>query len=167
MKFSIGPAGLACALAAAPLAAQPAATAAMQGDWITADKRGQIRIERCSAGDARLCGTLVWMQPAPGDATIDVNNPDPAKRNRPLLGMQVLTELTPEPDGRLRGKAYNSDDGRTYDITVRTKGPQIEVQGCVLGFLCSSETWTRLAAQEAPGGAPGGAPKTAAGKPKP
>jgi hypothetical protein len=44
------------------------------------------------------------------------------------------------------GQVYNAKDGQTYSSTIKPVGnDQLEIQGCVLGFLCGGETWTRVA----------------------
>ena len=41
---------------------------------------------------------------------------------------------------------YLFKDGQTYTAKIKPTGPdQLEIQGCVLGFLCGGETWTRVA----------------------
>jgi hypothetical protein len=71
------------------------------------------------------------------------------------------------------GQVYNAKDGQFYSSTIKPAGPdQLEIQGCVLGFLCGGETWTRVAgpipsspANSTAKGAPrttGAIPKTAA-----
>jgi hypothetical protein len=72
------------------------------------------------------------------------------------------------------GQVYNAKDGQLYSSTIKPVGTdQLEIQGCVLGFLCGGETWTRVGppipsspansmAKGAPKGAPGAAPKSPA-----
>jgi hypothetical protein len=44
-----------------------------------------------------------------------------------------------------KGQVYNAKDGQLYESTIKLAGPdQLEIQGCVLGFLCGGETWTRV-----------------------
>ncbi len=44
------------------------------------------------------------------------------------------------------GQVYNAKDGKFYSSTIKPVGSdQLEIQGCVLGFLCGGETWTRVA----------------------
>jgi len=44
------------------------------------------------------------------------------------------------------GQVYNAKDGQFYSSTIKPIGSdQLEIQGCVLGFLCGGETWTRVA----------------------
>ena len=109
------------------------------GDWLVADQDAKIRIQPC--GNA-LCGVLVWAKyPAR-----DVHNPDPSLRNRPLIGVPILTGLKPSGQNSWEGQAYNADDGRTYDVTVTLKGPDtLRVEGCLLGgLICLGENWTRV-----------------------
>ena len=43
------------------------------------------------------------------------------------------------------GQVYNAKDGQLYSSTIKPIGTdQLEIQGCVLGFLCGGETWTRV-----------------------
>ncbi|MHA7057375.1 DUF2147 domain-containing protein [Aquimarina sp. M1] len=49
---------------------------------------------------------------------LDNNNPDRTLRRRPLLGMNILNNLSFE-DGELAGGTiYNADSGKTYDVKV-------------------------------------------------
>ncbi|HEY0802475.1 MAG TPA: DUF2147 domain-containing protein, partial [Steroidobacteraceae bacterium] len=52
---------------------------------------------------------------------------------------------TSTPD-QWEGQVYNGKDGQLYKSSIKLSGPdQLEIQGCVLGFLCGGETWTRVA----------------------
>ena len=62
-------------------ATQPGASP--EGRWLTEKKNGIVEIFRCSGGDV-LCGRLVWFRLKPGDSPLDLTNPDPKQRNRPL-----------------------------------------------------------------------------------
>jgi hypothetical protein len=55
------------------------------------------------------------------------------------------------------GQIYNSSDGHTYDANISLSAPDVlRVEGCVLGFLCGGEDWTRVTARTTslPKGAP-------------
>src|SRR5690606_871638 len=42
---------------------------------------------------------------------------------------------------------YNAKNGKKYDSKIRLSNPDaLKIEGCVLGFLCGGETWTRVAA---------------------
>jgi len=125
-----------------------AQAAGVSGVWTTEHGDAKIRIAACGTA---LCGTIVGLaQPvdANGRAKTDVNNPDPAKRARPLVGLTLLTGLTAggEANGATwRGVIYNADDGKAYDVSVRLIDERhAAIRGCVLGGLfCGGETWTR------------------------
>jgi len=41
------------------------------------------------------------------------------------------------------GQVYNARTASSYSSTIKPVSPdQMEIQGCVLGFLCGGETWT-------------------------
>ncbi|HXW19096.1 MAG TPA: DUF2147 domain-containing protein [Roseiarcus sp.] len=116
----------------------------LAGTWKTEHGDAKIRIAPCGPN---LCGTIVWLA-APNDPAgrpvTDVNNPDPEKRDRPVIGLTILTGLTKSGE-RWRGRIYNSDDGKDYDLEVALLDERrAAVRGCVLGGLfCGGETWTR------------------------
>jgi len=148
----------------AALAADPT------GDWKVADGVANIRVAQCSGN---MWGVVAW-EKVPGGK--DKNNPDVAKQSRPTLGMPILIEMKKKPGvDAWEGQVYNAKDGQLYSSTIKPVGPdQLEIQGCVLGFLCGGETWTRAGppipsspANSMAKGAPKGAPKTAAPAPAP
>jgi uncharacterized protein (DUF2147 family) len=137
--------GLCITAAIAVLPGAPAAAADPIGDWMVGNGAAVVRIEPC--GEA-LCGAIAWTKRQNG---VDAKNPDPAKRNRPLLGMPILIDMRPAADGsRWEGSVYNSEDGQTYSSHIGLKSPEIlRIEGCVLGFLCGGENWVRTNADVA------------------
>ena len=97
-----------------------------------------IRIAPCA--DA-LCGTIAWAKG--GTVGTDSNNPDPAKRNRPILGLPILLDMKSTSDGRYEGEVYNAENGKTYRSKIWLKGDDVlRIEGCLLIF-CGGEDWTR------------------------
>jgi len=150
--------GLSSALAADPT-----------GDWKVADGVANIRVAQCSGN---MWGVVAW-EKTPGGK--DKNNPDASKQSRPTLGMPILIDMKKKSGvDTWEGQVYNAKDGQLYSSTIKPVGTdQLEIQGCVLGFLCGGETWTRVGppipsspansmAKGAPKGPVGAAPKTAA-----
>jgi uncharacterized protein (DUF2147 family) len=123
-------AGLAPALAADPT-----------GDWKVADGVASIRVAQCNGS---MWGVVAWEKEAGGR---DTNNPDPAKKARPTLGMPILIDMKKKAGAdQWEGQVYNAKDGQLYSSTITPTGvDQLEIRGCVLGFLCGGETWTRVA----------------------
>ena len=111
------------------------------GDWRVADGVANIRVAQCNGS---MWGAVAWEQ-TPGGR--DTHNPDVSKQNRPTLGMPILIDMKKKPGvDTWEGRVYNAKDGQFYSSTIKPLGPdQMEIQGCVLGFLCGGETWTRVA----------------------
>jgi uncharacterized protein (DUF2147 family) len=127
-------------LAAASLLTQGSASADPIGEWRTADGSATVRIGKCGAA---LCGVVASTRSAPGR---DYKNPDPAKRRRSVIGIQVLSSMRPAGANSWTGTSYNAEDGQTYVARMTTQGDAtLTLQGCVPnGGLCGSETWTRV-----------------------
>lgn len=131
------------------LASVPAFAADPTGEWLVEEGVAKIRIENC--GD-RIWGVVSW-EKEPGG--IDSNNPDPAKRTRPTLGMPILLGMKPN-GAKWKGEIYNSENGKTYEASVQlASADKLKVEGCVLGFLCGGETWTRAKADGTTASKPG------------
>jgi uncharacterized protein (DUF2147 family) len=118
----------------------PALAADPTGDWKVADGVANIRVAECN-GD--MWGVVAWEQ-QPGGR--DTNNPDVSKQSRPTLGMPILIDMKKKPGGdQWEGQVYNAKDGKSYSSTIKPIGTdQLEIRGCVMGFLCGGETWTRV-----------------------
>ncbi len=149
------------------LATSPASALAADptGDWRVADGVANIRVAECNGS---MWGVVTW-EKTPGGR--DKNNPDVSKQNRPTLGMPILIDLKKKPAvDQWEGQVYNAKDGQFYSSTITPAGPdQMEIQGCVLGFLCGGETWTRVAGPipSSPANSMAkGAPKTTGALPK-
>jgi uncharacterized protein (DUF2147 family) len=110
------------------------------GDWKVADGVANIRVAQCSGN---MWGVVAW-EKTPGGK--DKNNPDASKQSRPTLGMPILIDMKKKPGAEAwEGQVYNAKDGQLYSSTIKPVGnEQLEIQGCVLGFLCGGETWTRV-----------------------
>jgi uncharacterized protein (DUF2147 family) len=129
------------ATCAAALVAATAAAAqdGPTGAWMVKDRTAIVRIVDCGG---QYWGVVAW-EKTPG---LDKNNPNPALRSRPTLGMPVLLDMRPDGRGRWSGRIYNAEDGQTYDSHVELTGADtLRVEGCALGFLCGGETWSRTA----------------------
>jgi uncharacterized protein (DUF2147 family) len=127
------------------LAAGHAAAASPIGLWRAKDG-AQIRVATCGKG--RLCGFIATpsprLDPATGRPPVDKKNPDPAKRNRPLAGVEILIGMAPSGPGVWSGQLYNDDDGHTYTGKLKELGPaSIRIEGCA-GALCGGQELTRL-----------------------
>lgn len=126
---------LALLFATPALAIEPVA-----GNWMTDGKDGIIEIGPCGP---KVCGRLAKTFLPPKGPPVDRNNPDPALRSRPLIGLPILTGFV--ADGEVwRGTAYDPKVGKSYSTTLQRIGPDtLKVRGCLVAFLCRSAIWTR------------------------
>jgi Delta7-sterol 5-desaturase len=121
----------------------------LRGEWATQGYGARVLVKACPHAAEQLCGTITWLWTpldAAGKPVADARNPEPARRERPLLGLDMLSDFKPtsQDPAVLEGKIYNPEDGRTYNATMRVLGSQwLEVKGCVLVF-CSRQVWRRL-----------------------
>lgn len=111
------------------------------GDWRVADGVAHIRVAECNGN---MWGAVIW-EKEPGG--VDEHNPDVSKRSRPTLGIPILINMKKKPGvDQWEGEVYNANDGKTYSSKIKPIGSdKLDIQGCVLGFLCGGETWTRIA----------------------
>lgn len=139
-KMMLVRASAAAWMALAACGADAARAADPSGDWRVADGVATIRVAECNGS---MWGAVVWEKIPNGR---DKNNPDPAKVNRPTLGMPILLDMKKKAGvDQWQGKVYNAKDGKTYDASIKSASPdKLEIEGCLLGFLCGGETWTRV-----------------------
>jgi uncharacterized protein (DUF2147 family) len=130
--ISIPAIGIATAARAAP--------ASVNGNWVTQDKDGVVRIGQCGA---TICGVLskYLKTPPKGVDQTDENNPNKALRSRKLLGAAILYGF--KPDGaKYRGTIYDPRSGKSYrSVIYKGVSGNLIVKGCV-GPFCQTQTWT-------------------------
>jgi len=136
-------------LAAVVLAPTMARAHDPTGVWWADGGAAKVEIEHC--GDA-LCGRVVWLR-SPFDPNgcplRDEQNPDPALRERDVLGLRLLAGLRrshADPLEWLDGEIYDPGAGRNYSATLRMDGPdRLKLRG-YLGFriLGRTTSWVRV-----------------------
>jgi uncharacterized protein (DUF2147 family) len=130
---------LAAAVAAIVPVAAVAAPAPITGRWITSDRAAVVEVGPCGTA---ICGRIAKVLRAdPSKPTKDVNNPDTAKRSRPILGMVFLTGFVASGD-QWNGRIYDPRNGRTYRSIVTRDGATLRVKGC-FGPFCRTQVWAR------------------------
>lgn len=141
MKFAVG----ALALGIVMAGGNGAQAQSPVGTWLNQDKDGIVQIAPCGSA---LCGKVVWIRDAidkdTGRPPADKKNADPALRSRPIMGLQVLSDLKPSSTAnRWDGRVYSIDDGKSFSGRVTLRSPnELRVEGCV-AVICQGETWTR------------------------
>jgi uncharacterized protein (DUF2147 family) len=116
------------------------------GVWMSEDGRTKIRVIDCGGA---LCGRIVWLKeptdPKTGKPRTDKLNPDAGKRDRPMLGLQVVNGLRPTGDDKWIGPIYHADEGMVIQVSLVVESEKhATMRGCVLKVVCKSERWTRV-----------------------
>jgi len=128
----------AAALALAVFGSGYAVAASPAGEWWVHDKDARIQIVDCGGA---MWGVISW-EKMPGT---DSHNPDPAKRNRAMLGVPIILGMKAKSENEWSGTIYNSAFGQTVPGTIALHPDNtLRITGCVLGFLCGGENWTRF-----------------------
>lgn len=131
------------AFAAIALTTGPALAAELSpvGDWLVKDGYAHIRIDNCGG---KMWGIVAW-EKTPGGT--DVENPDPAKKARPILGIPLLIGMAPNPKepGKWSGEVYNSQNGKMYTANISLADENtLDLEGCLVWPLCQTQKWTRV-----------------------
>lgn len=126
--------------------AQNAADAIL-GEWYSPDKDGKFLFYKYNG---KYYGKVTWIKDpndANGKPITDKANPDPALRNRPLMGMDVFTHFIydPEENKWVDGKVYDSRHGDLYSCNMKLiSNLVLEVHGFVgFSWLGKSAYFTR------------------------
>ena len=93
-------------------------------------------------------GKILWqyekIDPETGQPKVDKENPDPAKRNRPIIGLQVLKDFEFKDGFWQNGYVYNSQNGKTYSCEIWLEGKDVLVLRGYWGLVYHTEKWTRV-----------------------
>jgi uncharacterized protein (DUF2147 family) len=118
---------------------------AVLGNWLTEEDRAIVEIYRC---DDRYCGRIVWLKEpknAEGMDKQDTENPDPTKRKRKILGLDMVWGFEYEGDNKwVGGKIYDPDTGKSYSCKMSLEGGALKVRGYVgISLIGRTTVWTR------------------------
>ena len=114
------------------------------GVWLTSDEAAKIEIYQ---RESRFYGKMIWLTPdvdEKGKPLTDTENPDPAKRNRKLEGLEIISGLA-YADGKWKGTIYDPESGKTYNSQIKLVNENtLELTGYVgLPMFGLTETWKR------------------------
>ena len=120
------------------------------GVWMNEPGDGLIRIER--AGE-QYAGTIIG---APAGTRSDpdardVKNPDPALRDRKLIGLKLMDEYRYDGKRWTDGWIYDPDAGKRYKSRLQMrKDGTLEVRGYIgAPMFGRTQIWTRSSAETA------------------
>ena len=150
-------AGCGAVMALAALYAFGAGEDTLVGVWTVQSGDGRVEISKAPNGTFE--GKLVWIahptydekgDPEEGKPRHDRHNPDPAQRDRPIIGLKILEGFTPAGANLWKGgTVYDPKIGKTYKCKLTLVDDKtLDVHGFLgIALLGSTEHWTRHVAE--------------------
>ncbi len=132
---------------------------AILGTWLTGAEGKEMAKVKVHLEDGEYTGRIVWLQypefregdepGMEGKPKVDLKNPDPELRSRPVLGMVILDSFRYQPGKKwpwVGGSVYDPENGRTYRARMRLEEDgTLRIKGFVLIPLFGRSTiWTRV-----------------------
>lgn len=117
------------------------------GTWSTnGDNPGRIEIY---PDGKYYSGKIVWVQNSMRDGKLitDEKNPDPAKREQAIIGLQVLEGFSYNSAKNLweDGTIYDPESGNVYSCIIRREGDDLRVRGYIgISLLGRTEIWNKF-----------------------
>ena len=115
------------------------------GYWLTSGSI--VKIETCKNS---ICGEIATVFTEEGvdpKSILDENNKDKSKRERPIVGINILSDFSIEKSDQKifkGGKIYDPRSGNTYKSNLYlNEDGTLKVEGC-LAFICDGEEWQPL-----------------------
>ena len=102
----------------------------------------------------KLSGKIIALkepQTREGKEKLDVHNPDPSKRERPIVGLVFMSGFSRKNDARWEdGTIYDPKTGNTYSGSMELEGPEtIKVRGFIgISLIGRTDVWTRVRSSE-------------------
>ncbi len=129
--------------------------AAIVGLWKTEPNPNGCAIVEIGRDGSTFNGRIVWLEkpvygpdePRPGQPKVDLNNPNPELRNRPIMGLEILKGFVYKGHGRWKeGTIYDPNVGKTYKCKMWLVGHDtLKVRGFIgFSFLGRNAVWHRV-----------------------
>jgi uncharacterized protein (DUF2147 family) len=96
------------------------------GVWLRPSTGSQVRFYDCGG---KLCAKVVAVT-------------DQARKGE--IGKSILHGAVKSGENIWKGDLTDAGTGKVYSGTVTLQGGALNLQGCIGGFLCQSETWTKV-----------------------
>lgn len=122
---------------------------AVIGFWATQDSI----LEVARAGDTLSMRVVAMENPTytegephgpPGAVRVDVNNPEPSLRDRPIMGLELLSDYEFSKK-RWRGKIYDPQSGNIYSSTMWVEDGELQMRGYIgVALLGRTQTFASV-----------------------
>lgn len=142
----------------APLSAAAAEPDAIVGAWNTAEGKSKVEIRKKEGlYHGRIVALKEPLYPAQashkdfvagreGQPKVDLNNPDEKLRGRPIVGLDLMTNLKHDGgEAWSGGTIYDPESGKTYQCELTLVSPsELKVRGFIgISLLGRATVWTR------------------------
>jgi uncharacterized protein (DUF2147 family) len=108
--------------------------------------------------DGKYHGKIIWLaepvyppgdpKGTPGEPKTDLNNPDPALQQEPVIGLEIIKDFVYKGDGVWhKGTVYDPDNGKTYKCKIKFGDSEkvLKVRGFIgVSLLGRTTEWTRV-----------------------
>lgn len=124
------------------LCAQEITADAIVGSWLTASGKAIVQIYK--EGN-KYNGKIVWLKNPTyddGKPKVDKNNPDKAKQNTPLIGLNLLKGFVYRKGQWLDGTIYDPENGKTYSCYIKYREGMLDLRGYIgISLVGRTQTW--------------------------
>jgi uncharacterized protein (DUF2147 family) len=131
-----------------PAFSQNAEGDALIGVWEPSHGKGRVKIEKIND---KYYGKVVWLKepldPKTGEKKLDVNNPDPALRSKPRLGLRILKDFEYMGNNVWEnGTIYDPENGETYNCVIKLKDENtIDIRGYIgVSVFGRTDVWKKM-----------------------
>ncbi len=119
---------------------------AIIGVWIAGGGKGHIQIFK---QNGKYYGKILWLRnpkEASGEVQLDRKNPNPAMRNKPIIGTLLLKDFVYKKGEWTDGVIYDTSVGKEYDAYIKLKNSNTLALRGYIGFSLMGKTdiWTRV-----------------------
>jgi uncharacterized protein (DUF2147 family) len=124
----------------------------IQGLWLTGNDESTVEITRTEEGwIGRIVALKEPLTPEGGEKT-DYQNPDPERRQDPIIGLRILWGFQEDNHTWTGGYVYDPNNGKTYHATMRIRNRQLHLRGSLdrWGLVGRSTVWNRPLPMDAP-----------------
>lgn len=113
------------------------------GLWYNEEKSAKIEIFE-KAG--KYYGKIVWLKEPlrNGKPKLDIENENEKLRDRPVMGLQILSGFEFDDDEWEDGTIYDPKNGETYSCEITKEGDKLNVRGYIgISLIGRTTVWTK------------------------
>lgn len=119
--------------------------AQIEGKWKTIDdETGKPKsiVEIFKKSDGKYYGKVNQLLIKPENSNCTQCKDD--RKNKPLLGMEVIRGLSKSGDEFVGGTITNPKDGKSYKTELVKEGNKLKVKAIVFGIAVKTQIWERV-----------------------